>query len=155
MSGARSFPSRVDAWLAVLVASSMGITLVASGLSFIPGPLAVAATLMAVCLLISGFILVLFTTTRYIVDDEAVLVRSGPLKWRIPLRDITEVRPTMNPLSSPALSLHRLDVRYGGSKSLLISPKDRPGFLAELAAREPGLTIEGDRIERRSASDAP
>ena len=62
---------------------------------------------------------------------------------------IREVRPTTNPLSAPALSLDRLRIDYeegGRVRSLLVSPKDKEGFLQELRDAVPGSRIEGDRL---------
>jgi hypothetical protein len=68
---------------------------------------------------------------------------------RIPLGDIVEVRPTRSPLSSPALSLDRLHIRFGEGffKAAMISPADRQELLGELAARA-GLQRDGDRLVR-------
>jgi hypothetical protein len=66
-----------------------------------------------------------------------LLVRSGLLRYEIPLAQISEVRPSPEAWSSPAWSLDRLKVVYptrsGFHRSLLISPRDRDGFLDELA----------------------
>ena len=43
--------------------------------------------------------------------------------------DITSVRRTRNPLSSPALSMDRLSIRYGKGRRIMISPADQAGFL--------------------------
>lgn len=63
--------------------------------------------------------------------------------------EISEVRPTHNPLSSPALSLDRLHVQYGPGflKAVMISPADREGFLEDLA-QQAGLKRAGDRLAR-------
>ena len=74
----------------------------------------------------------LFASTDYRVSDGECLVRSGPFRWRIPLDDIEAVRATRNPLSSPALSLDRLEIRYAGGRKIMISPLDRAGFLAAI-----------------------
>ena len=73
-------------------------------------------------------------------DGEPILlVRSGLLRYRIPLEEISEVRPSTEAWSSPAWSLDRLKVVYptrsGFHRSLLISRRDRDGFLDELARR--------------------
>jgi len=59
-------------------------------------------------------------------------IRSGPFKWTIPLDAIKKVDPSRSLLSSPALSLDRLRIQYGGGKSILVSPNDRDGFLAAI-----------------------
>jgi hypothetical protein len=74
-------------------------------------------------------------STRYTLTDEYLLVKCGPFSWSIPLRDIYEIEPTRNPMSSPALSLDRLLVRYGGGAELMISPADKAGFMMALRKR--------------------
>jgi hypothetical protein len=60
------------------------------------------------------------------------------------------VVPTRNPLSSPALSLDRLHIRYGGSRmGIMISPVNKAVFLQDLAARVDGLEFESDRVVHR------
>jgi hypothetical protein len=80
------------------------------------------------------------------------VVRSGQLRWRVPLAAIQAVHPTRSPLSAPALSLDRLRVEYrvnGRQKQIVISPADRAGFYDSLVAAAPGLVKEGDRLRRR------
>ena len=86
---------------------------------------------------------------RYGLDDTHLLVRFGLCRQRIVLADISEVHPTSNPLSSPALSLDRLHVQYGEGffKAVMISPADRNRFLDDLAQKA-GLKREGDRLIR-------
>ena len=47
--------------------------------------------------------------------------------------DIIDVTETRNPLSSPALSLDRLRIRYGADKHIMVSPDDKTGFLDAIA----------------------
>lgn len=87
----------------------------------------------------------------YMITDFELVVRSGFLQYRVPLASIVEVRPTRNPLSSPAWSLDRLRVEYRkGTKTryLLISPEDKTAFLRELASSDAGLEVHGDRVIR-------
>jgi Bacterial PH domain len=63
------------------------------------------------------------------------VVRSGPFHWTIPLREIRSVRPTQDVRSGPALSFDRLRVEFGAGRVLLISPRDRDAFLADLVRR--------------------
>lgn len=153
MSETRVFPSRVDRWLVVVVTLSMGAGLLISLASFIPGPVAVAALTTAFMAVMCAFVAHVFTTTRYTVDHELLLIRSGPFRWKIPLEEIRAIRPTHNLLSSPALSLDRLDVLYGNGQSIRISPKDKAGFLDAIAERVPGLVVAVDRLERSPLGD--
>ncbi len=130
----RVFASKVDRWLVILFALS--------ALSAIVGCAAAAAVadgaellVMAVSLAIAiGLPVWILRSTRYTLDEQTLKVHSGPFSWTIPLREITSITPTRSPLSSPALSLDRLRIEYGG-RALMISPRDRQEFLSEIEAR--------------------
>ena len=62
----------------------------------------VVATLFALGVVLPIWIL---RTTFYVLDDEQLCVRSGPLGWSIPLTKIRSVKRTCSMLSGPALSL--------------------------------------------------
>lgn len=71
-------------------------------------------------------------STRYQVNDSDLVVRSGPFRWTIPRNSITTIRRSRSILSSPALSLDRLEIEYSGGEKLHISPDDQDGFLAAI-----------------------
>lgn len=92
-------------------------------------------------------------------DGEPILlVRSGLLRYRIPLEEISEVRPSTEAWSSPAWSLDRLKVVYptrsGFHRSLLISRRDRDGFLDELARRAGSPRARGRQPGAKGSSAA-
>ncbi|MDO9478112.1 MAG: PH domain-containing protein [Pseudohongiella sp.] len=62
-------------------------------------------------------------------------MKSGPFKWRVPIKQITSITPTSSPLSSPALSLDRLRIDYGRGESIMISPKNKEQFIQDLNVR--------------------
>lgn len=79
-------------------------------------------------------------------------IRSGILHYKIPLSTILQVRPSRNPLSSPAWSLDRLRIDYskdGKVKYLLISPEERKRFIFELMAADPALILMGEELKRK------
>ena len=69
----------------------------------------------------------------YEIRDTDLLVRSGPFRWKINLEDIRSIQPSHSLISSPALSLDRLEIRYGSGQVILISPKDHAAFIDQLA----------------------
>lgn len=143
------FPSKIDRWLLALIAVPLAISVGATVSALLAHP-PFEAVLLIVGLeaLVLGFISWTFRSTRYLVGDREVIVRSGPFRWRIEIATIESVRPSRNPLSSPALSLDRLEVRYGRGRALLISPEDRTGFLDAIVARSPGLVRSGEQVRR-------
>ncbi|MDY6982470.1 MAG: PH domain-containing protein [Pseudomonadota bacterium] len=84
-------------------------------------------------LLALGLPLWLLFSTGYTLDATELRVKSGPFSWKVPLAGIHSVKPTRNPLSSPALSLDRLKIEHARGW-LMISPADKEGFLRELEA---------------------
>ncbi len=130
-----AFRSAVDWWFYVLVVISGVVAVVAVGpilLSGNPGQIAfgVGTLLLAV-----GLPLWLLFSTVYCVEGPVLIVRSGPFRWTIALAEISAVRESRSPLSSPALSLKRLEIVYRGGRSILLSPADRNGFLAAIGRR--------------------
>ncbi len=98
-----------------------------------------------------AIVLALVFPLYYQITDTALIIRSGILCWKIPLERIIEVTHSTSPLSSPALSLDRLEVKYwkgSRSRSVLISPGDKESFMGDLALRSPGLERSGNRLLR-------
>jgi hypothetical protein len=74
--------------------------------------------------------------TRYEITTSDLIVRYGPFRTTVELQAIVGVFPTRNPLSAPAPSLDRLQIDYrknGVRAFVLISPKDKEGFVRDLA----------------------
>ncbi|MDC4305773.1 PH domain-containing protein [Acinetobacter baumannii] len=74
-------------------------------------------------------------STYYVVETNILVIKSLIFRWKINIDDITQIEPTHNPLSSPALSLDRLKISYmknGRIAKVIISPKDKEGFLNTL-----------------------
>ena len=129
----KRFVSKIDWWLIVILMAS--ILLVIVGLSVAmnqtddPMHAAVAVSLTLLFLALIGSILF---RTYYQVDGNNLRIVSGPFHWNVPIDQINSVERTRNPLSSPALSLDRLRIRYADKKSIMISPADRPRFMKAL-----------------------
>ena len=130
-----TFKSAVDLWLLVIVALVVIISLgVSVRLVLQRSP---AGYLLVIGVLAVGIVLPLWLlyTTQYLVKDEVLKIQSGLFKWTIPITSINKVVETTNPLSSPALFLRRLEITYGESKTIMVSPKDREGFLEAIGQR--------------------
>ena len=89
------------------------------------------------------FIIHLFSTTCYTVEDEFLKIRSGLLyKQTLPIAAIRKIESTRNPLSAPALSLDRLEIWYGRWDSVLVSPRDQRAFAHHLKALNPDIELK-------------
>ena len=158
------YRTKVDPWLPMVVSLAfvlpvaIGLYILTSG----DGPASIGWILIAAGGLTVAILLVLGWPVTYDpgatrADGEPILlVRGGLLlRYEVPIAWISEVRPSSNPLSSPAWSLDRLEIVYRSpsklppSFPLLISPRDRDGFLDELARRAGNLDRDDDRLLRR------
>ncbi|WP_430973482.1 PH domain-containing protein [Sunxiuqinia rutila] len=99
---------------------------------------------LVVNLLVSVFIAYLFSTTYYLVGNGVLKVKGGFIVDKsIRIEVIREIRETHNPLAAPANSLDRLEIKYGSGESILISPKDKRGFILHLKEINPTIQFGG------------
>jgi len=74
-------------------------------------------------------------STRYVMDNGVLTIKSLWLSWKIPLSEIQSIQPTDHSIIAPALSLKRLRIDYtdaGEQKFVLVSPKDQTAFIQVL-----------------------
>jgi hypothetical protein len=145
--GSRIYPSKRDWWIVLIIWVSIGMTVLAGVKAAQAGATSMPAlAFLILCVVIVLGMLSILYATYYIISGDRLTAHCGPFKTSVLLQNIEGVAPSRNPLSSPALSLDRLHVRSRGSiLGLLISPRDKQGFLADLVARAPHLQIDGDR----------
>ncbi|SFD63319.1 PH domain-containing protein [Flavobacterium phragmitis] len=116
------FKSKIDLWLALLLIIIFGLALIQFaydknwiGFSFM--------------FCISAFITHMFATTFYTIERDKLRIKCGFLiDFSIDIKNIKSISQTFNVLSSPALSLDRLEIMYGKYDSILVSPKDKIRF---------------------------
>lgn len=135
----RVYRSRIDLWLGVLVGTGVIISLITlvtlllspvAGRWFLIAPLTVLGVIFPVWV---------FSTTYYTLSDDSLDVHSGPFRWQIPVCSIVSVLSSRNPLSSPALSLNRLEIMDAQGRKVLISPREMDAFQHDLETRRSGL----------------
>lgn len=143
--------SKKDTWLVSVVASAglalggaAAYQLLAHGIGHPP-----TWILLLAFLFYSAVVLIFAYPVSYEITPRDLLIRSGLTRSRIMLSSIETVQPTRSPISSPALSLDRLQIGYrekGKLTSTLISPENKDAFLNDLAQRAEGLQRRGDKI---------
>jgi membrane protein YdbS with pleckstrin-like domain len=129
------FRSKVDLWLAGLI---LGAAILAAA-TLVIAPISNRWDLVgkvAIAALAVGLPLWILLGTRYELGSTELMVRCGPFRWRVPLAEIQTIRPTRNPLSSPALSLDRLEIRYGIGRVIMISPDQKDAFIRAIENRQ-------------------
>lgn len=135
----QTFRSNVDGWFIALAA-----VVIAVGIAGAIAAATAGTRLLPVIVAIPAIALVIWIwrSTRYVITDTSLQVRSALLNVAVPLRDITRLRRTSTALSAPALSLDRLAVEYGGG-AIVISPAERDQFVAAITSRNPLVDVEG------------
>lgn len=129
------FPSKKDWWLWLIIWIAIllpTVMLIKEGLY----------TQLPISLLVALFVGWIWFGTGYTVTETELKIKSGPLRYRIPIKSITKIRKTRNPLSSPALSLDRLEVKYGKYGRAIISPIDKKGFTNTIQEKNPEVEID-------------
>jgi membrane protein YdbS with pleckstrin-like domain len=137
------FPSKKDWWLTFIIWGAM-LFAMGSGiyeLIFEESDLIDFVFVLVLAVILPLFLLWTWLTTYYVLDESNLVIKYGPFKKIIPLNTIKSVKKTMNPLSSPALSLKRLEIIYGQYNMVLISPKDRDEFMKILSKHCPQAEI--------------
>ena len=137
------FESKRDAWIVLLMRAIPVVVLLVIGDAWylthgdLRGPIAGAFVLLLVELFFFESVL---RSTYYVIEGDTLIIRSSFITWRLPIGEIRSVTPTRSALSSPALSLDRLRIDYGG-KWILVSPAERERFVAMLRIVNPAITI--------------
>ncbi|WPO77136.1 PH domain-containing protein [Flavobacterium sp. KACC 22761] len=129
------FKSKIDLWLVAFLILIFGFQLA----HFVQVQKWVSFIFM---LSVSAFIVHLFATTFYEIENDKLRIKSGFLvNSLIEIKNIKKISETFNVLSSPALSLDRLEIFYGKNNSILISPKDKNGFFEAIKKINPDVEI--------------
>lgn len=159
-------PGKKDWWIAgllTLIASAQlvgGGTLVGIAVVGDEWPALVPGTML---LLVGSLLLWILFGTNYEINETSLVIRTGPIRWTVPLEAIEEVVPAERSTAlvewSFSLAVRGLRVRYRTRSGRLtwpirIAPQDRAAFLLELAERLPGLVVKDDGSLRRPADPA-
>lgn len=120
-------------------------------------PIGISSILLAVCaILIYGnagwacfvilplqiFIIHLFLTTIYEIDNNILHIKCSIFyNFNIPITNIKSIKNSKSILSSPATSMDRIEIRYNKYDYVLISPKDKNGFVTALLNINPEIKI--------------
>jgi len=126
----KRFKSKIDLWIrivliVVIIGEAFAIGMAASEAD---DPL-VTTGILLLGMAVTALIVWLMVGTYYIVDRDTLKIVAGPFRRKVPIGQITSVEVTRSLLSSPALSLDRLLIRYCKNRRIMISPADKVGFL--------------------------
>ena len=100
---------------------------------------------LTVIVCIAIFITFIFLTTYYQIDGRILKIRCGLFSTlNIDIDTIRRMSETNNPISSPAFSLDRLEIKYQKDRKIdtvMISPKDKDGFIKMITQLNPTIEL--------------
>jgi hypothetical protein len=119
------------------------VVLMVSSLFMTPGSLVDGDKLLAAIIVVavSAFIGWFWFNTYYEIEGRILKIVAGPIRSKVEIKSITTIKRSRNLLSSPALSLIRLQVKYGKWNYALISPKNEELFCKRLKEINPKIDI--------------
>jgi hypothetical protein len=129
------FPSKRDWWLGLLI---WGLVL----LGVVPALFKPGKGQFIIMIAVILFVGWIWFWTGYEISDDELKIRCGPFRQRIPLQEIKEIRKTRSPLSAPACSLDRMEIRYGKSKRVMISPADKENFIKTIIEKSQNIQLD-------------
>ena len=144
------FISKIDWWVGTLLIGFTAGNLWAIVSFAIKGGLGALIMVMFFTPFTVFFFIPLWFRTYYEFGESELIIRCGLGKgMRVDYSRIVSVSGTKNPLSSPALSMDRLEIKYvyisgKSTDTVLISPKDKDGFIRQLAERNPDIAVSTD-----------
>lgn len=130
------FKSKVDIWMAIIF--------IVVPMSMIYGVITEpSAILLLITALIIVLLCILFFGTRYVIEEDELIVYGGLYKKRIQIKQIRSLRPSKNPLSAPAMSIDRIEITFDPHiQVVLVSPKDKELFVKKLLEVNPNISLK-------------
>jgi hypothetical protein len=100
--------------------------------------------IIIICMI--AFIAPMFLRTYYIItDDNKLKIVSGYFYNKtIELVDIVRISDAKGDgANGPALSMDRIEIKYGIDKTVLLSPENKDDFIEEMLKINPNIEIKG------------
>ncbi|WP_338358211.1 PH domain-containing protein [Yeosuana marina] len=95
---------------------------------------------IVILVLTAIFIIHLFFSTKYMIVDDILKIRSGFIyKKDLEIKKILSISKSSTLISSPAASFDRIEIKYGQFSSVVISPKDKISLIEELIKINPDI----------------
>ncbi|MBD3582517.1 PH domain-containing protein [Flavobacterium selenitireducens] len=128
------FRSKIGIELLVIVGVAVGAT----AYGFIEDHTVIGLVLISV---FAAYFLYMAANTSYWIEGGLLHIRCGLWRRKIDVSRIHRIETSRNLVSSPAMSLDRLEIYYDKMNSVVISPKDKIGFVKALKNAQPNLEI--------------
>ena len=128
------FKSKIDLWLHLVVILFTILTLWLL-YSYVTNKVSIVMLILFIAVLIL-IILPMYLFTYYVFEDLYLRIRCGLMvNIKIYYKDIVSLKESKNLISSPALSMDRIEIKYYKnfhSDFIIISPERKQEFIDEL-----------------------
>ncbi len=136
-----TFKSKIDIWLG-------GVLLLVPFITFGAALSEPSLVTILVAVAITALIAYLIIATKYVIDGESLVIHGGIKKHIIPVKNISGLRATKNPLSAPALSIDRIEITYQpGMQIMLVSPAKKELFIETLVKMNGNIVVDENLIK--------
>jgi hypothetical protein len=89
------------------------------------------------------FVVHMFMTTYYVIKENSLIIKCGFFYNKtVSIDTILAISETNNPISSPATSLDRIEIRYEEFNTVFISPKKKKEFIREIIKLNPSIEVK-------------
>ncbi|WP_249869631.1 PH domain-containing protein [Oceanobacillus saliphilus] len=129
------FPSKKDKWITVIV---WVIPLLGVIAPLVKGEFTAAF----IMLLLGLFLLWFWFKTGYKIDGDKIRIFYGPIRQTVHIKEIEVIVKSKAPLTAPALSMDRIQIRCGRYDVFSISPEDQQKFLDMLTDINPEISLD-------------
>lgn len=88
-----------------------------------------------IVVIVIGLFLWTWLGTYYIIDGTTLIIRYGPLRWKLPISEIKKIhlnQSTIGGIQKATLSWKSMEIKYKKSRSIHITPQNQVEFLADL-----------------------
>jgi hypothetical protein len=137
------FPSKKDKWLTILI---WAVALMGFMTPLLKGQLTAAG----IMLLLGSFLLWFWFKTGYKIEHDKIRIYYGPIRQTVKINEIQVIVKSKAPLTAPALSMDRIQIRCGKYDVTSISPEDQRRFLDTLTDLNPEISLDTQLMTNKS-----
>lgn len=132
------FSSKRDLWVTIII---WGVSLFGIIIPLLNGDI-IALLLMT---LLAALLLWFWFRTDYKIENDKIKIRYGPIRQTVHIKDIKLIVKAKTPLTSPALSMDRIQITCGKFDIVSISPVNQQKFIDELLEVKADIMVD-DRL---------